>query len=58
VLFAVAVPKEEEAPAKRRSKVLDLPPSVMGACLLHHDLRGRVRARSSSTSPPTATASL
>lgn len=29
VLFAVAVPQEEEAPAMRRSKVLDLPPSVM-----------------------------
>jgi MFS family permease len=29
VLFAVAVPKEEEAPAKRRSKVLDLPPNIM-----------------------------
>jgi MFS family permease len=29
VLFAIAVPKEEEAPAKRRSKVLDLPPNIM-----------------------------
>jgi len=29
VLFAVAVPKEEEAPARRRSKVLDLPPNIM-----------------------------
>ena len=29
VLFAIFVPKEEEAPAKRRSKVLDLPPNVM-----------------------------
>ena len=29
VLFAVVVPKEEEAPAKRRSKVLDLPPNIM-----------------------------
>src|SRR5882757_8869708 len=29
VLFAVAVPKEEEAPAKRRTRVLDLPPNVM-----------------------------
>jgi MFS family permease len=29
VLFAVMVPKEEEAPAKRKSKMLDLPPSVM-----------------------------
>jgi predicted MFS family arabinose efflux permease len=28
-LFALAVPKEEEAPARRRSKVLDLPPNVM-----------------------------
>jgi MFS family permease len=28
-LFAVAVPKEEEAPAKRRTRVLDLPPHVM-----------------------------
>ncbi len=29
VLFAIAVPKEEEAPARRKSKVLDLPPNVM-----------------------------
>jgi MFS family permease len=29
VLFAVAVPKEEEAPAKRKTKVLDLPPNIM-----------------------------
>jgi MFS family permease len=29
VLFAMMVPKEEEAPAKRKSKMLDLPPSVM-----------------------------
>jgi len=29
VLFAIAVPKEEEAPAKRRTKVLDLPPHIM-----------------------------
>jgi MFS family permease len=29
VLFAVAVPKEEEAPARRKSKVLDLPPNEM-----------------------------
>jgi MFS family permease len=29
VLFAVIVPKEEEAPARRKSKVLDLPPNVM-----------------------------
>src|SRR4029079_15617959 len=29
VLLAVLVPKEEEAPAKRKSKVLDLPPNVM-----------------------------
>jgi len=29
VLFAMVVPKEEEAPAKRKSKMLDLPPSVM-----------------------------
>ncbi len=29
VLFALIVPKEEEAPAKRRSKVLDLPPNIM-----------------------------
>src|SRR5881227_1987997 len=29
VLFAIFVPKDEEAPAKRRSKVLDLPPNVM-----------------------------
>jgi MFS family permease len=29
VLFAIAVPKEDEAPAKRRSKVLDLPPNIM-----------------------------
>jgi len=29
VLFAILVPKEEEAPAKRKSKVLDLPPNVM-----------------------------
>jgi MFS family permease len=28
-LFAIIVPKEEEAPAKRRSKVLDLPPHIM-----------------------------
>jgi MFS family permease len=28
-LFALAVPKEEEAPARRLSKVLDLPPNVM-----------------------------
>ena len=29
VLFAVLVPKEEEAPATRKNKVLDLPPHVM-----------------------------
>ena len=29
VLFAVLVPKEEEAPARRKNKVLDLPPNVM-----------------------------
>jgi MFS family permease len=29
VLFAVLVPKEQEAPARRKSKMLDLPPSVM-----------------------------
>jgi MFS family permease len=29
VLFAIFVPKEEEAPAKRKSKVLDLPPHIM-----------------------------
>jgi MFS family permease len=29
LLFALIVPKEEEAPAKRRSKVLDLPPNIM-----------------------------
>jgi MFS family permease len=29
VLFAVLVPKEDEAPARRRNKVLDLPPHVM-----------------------------
>ncbi len=29
VLFALVVPKEQEAPAKRKSKVLDLPPNVM-----------------------------
>jgi hypothetical protein len=29
VLFATLVPKEAEAPAKRKSKVLDLPPDVM-----------------------------
>ncbi|MBS0223448.1 MAG: MFS transporter [Proteobacteria bacterium] len=29
VLFAAFVPREEEAPAKRKSKVLDLPPNVM-----------------------------
>jgi len=28
-LFAIFVPKEEEAPAKRKSKVLDLPPHIM-----------------------------
>src|SRR5215470_17751041 len=28
-LFSFIVPKEEEAPAKRKSKVLDLPPHVM-----------------------------
>jgi MFS family permease len=28
-LFAVLVPKENEAPARRKSKVLDLPPNVM-----------------------------
>src|SRR5215475_5323213 len=28
-LFAVFVPKEDEAPAKRKSKVLDLPPDIM-----------------------------
>jgi len=28
-LFAIVVPKEEEAPAKRKSKVLDLPPHIM-----------------------------
>lgn len=29
VLFVMYVPKEEEAPAKRKAKTLDLPPSVM-----------------------------
>ena len=29
VLFAVLVPKEQEAPAKRKAKMLDLPPNVM-----------------------------
>jgi MFS family permease len=29
VLFVIYVPKEEEAPAKRKAKTLDLPPSVM-----------------------------
>lgn len=29
VAFAVMVPKEEEAPAKRKSRMLDLPPAVM-----------------------------
>ena len=29
VLFAMYVPKEEEAPAKRKAKTLDLPPNVM-----------------------------
>src|SRR5215475_7381960 len=29
VLFATLVPKEEEAPARRKSKVLDLPPHIM-----------------------------
>ena len=29
VLFALLVPKEQEAPAKRRAKMLDLPPDVM-----------------------------
>jgi len=29
ILFATVVPKEQEAPAKRKSKMLDLPPSVM-----------------------------
>jgi len=28
-LFAIFVPKEEEAPARRKSKVLDLPPHIM-----------------------------
>jgi MFS family permease len=29
VLFALLVPREEEAPARRKSKMLDLPPAVM-----------------------------
>src|SRR5215475_4651178 len=29
VLFAIFVPKEEEAPARRKSKVLDLPPHIL-----------------------------
>ena len=29
VLFSLLVPKEQEAPAKRRAKMLDLPPDVM-----------------------------
>lgn len=29
VLFVVLVPREQEAPAKRRSRVLDLPPGIM-----------------------------
>ena len=29
VLFTVLVPKEQEAPARRKAKMLDLPPSVM-----------------------------
>ncbi len=29
VLFATLVPKEQEAPAKRKAKMLDLPPNVM-----------------------------
>jgi MFS family permease len=29
VLFATLVPKEQEAPSKRRAKMLDLPPAVM-----------------------------
>ena len=29
MLFAILVPQEEEAPAKRKAKMLDLPPDVM-----------------------------
>src|SRR4029078_11671359 len=29
VVFAMVVPKEQEAPAKRKAKMLDLPPNVM-----------------------------
>ena len=29
ILFATVVPKEQEAPARRKSKMLDLPPNVM-----------------------------
>jgi MFS family permease len=29
VLFAIVVPKEQEAPARRKAKMLDLPPNVM-----------------------------
>jgi MFS family permease len=34
VLFALLVPQEDEAPAKRRSKMLDLPPNVMARVFL------------------------
>ncbi|TWT00669.1 MFS transporter [Reyranella sp. CPCC 100927] len=34
VAFAVVVPREEEAPARRKQKLLDLPPSVMARVFL------------------------
>jgi len=34
IAFALIVPKEEEAPAKRKSKIVDLPPAVMAKVFL------------------------
>ncbi|TXL74264.1 MFS transporter [Vineibacter terrae] len=34
VAFAVVVPREEEAPARRKAKILELPPSVMARVFL------------------------
>ena len=43
VAFVVLVPREEEAPAKRKAKMLDLPPSVMARVFVDHDLHRRHR---------------